>query len=207
VPPDGKKDAIDKMLEESALIHVRSTSAKAFYDGVKRMYDRCIANSRKTTAAEKHQECCLSKLARYGHSSAGLGGAEGFEKLDQVQIQNIRMMFCANAKFVEYGCYAFSLDSLPIYISHLHYADLLTESGGSYEGYLGMALYGYPFPNIFSSRSDETTMTSLPVEKGEAKSELEKKFHQIYPPSHREETSVPIIDGDVTVIITLPEVH
>ena len=122
------QDGVDKGIESSKRYDVKSKSAKDFYDGVKRIYDACL--ERNHTA----ECCCIEHLIIDGHSTAGLGGREGLDKLSNAQISSLKAMLCTNATITVLGCFVFNLKLFKEYKLHLDLAMLLAERGGTYEG-------------------------------------------------------------------------
>jgi hypothetical protein len=172
--PDPKdQDGVDQGIENGRQYNVKSKSAADFYNGVKKIYDSCV---------EKHtcDDCCIKKLVLDGHSTAGLGGGEGFEKLTAAQIKGLKNMLCKDATIADYGCFAFDLKQfLPQYKLHLDLAMLLSEKGGTYEGFISMTQQLYP--NVVSSDPNEKKPTRVPIHKGAKEDDVKKAFKKVDP--------------------------
>lgn len=117
-----------------------SYSVSDFVNCVKRAYDACMAKAKakKTPEANAQKECCVSKLVRVGHASAGLGGREG--TLTAAQRKQLVAMLCAKPTIVNAGCYSFVYSAIgrPGYAGHVTLAMLASEAGGgTYQGFPG----------------------------------------------------------------------
>lgn len=171
-PDSNSQDSVDAGIAGGAQYNVKSKSASDFYQGIKKAHDDCIAS-------KKNDDCCIKHLTVDGHSTAGLGGGEGFDKLTAAQIKDLKSMLCKGATITFLGCRAFNTKKWPQYKTHLSLAMLLTESGGTYEGY-GSTTTGL-YPNVVSSDPNEKTPTQVSVPAGATEADVQASFDKVDP--------------------------
>jgi hypothetical protein len=176
-----KDDKVDKVIKESPNLDAKTRNAREFYDALWNKYQDCMQRSQKPTREEKHCECCIEHLIRYGHSSAALGGGQGFNKLRPQQVADLKNIFCVKATITELGCFAFRYGEPKEYIYHVDNASLLAGTGGTYEGYVGMPTYvgttseGYP---DVKPPDAEKAMTQVQIKPGEDAASLKRKYFE-----------------------------
>jgi hypothetical protein len=166
------QDSVDQGITDGKQYDIKSDSARNFYDGIKRLRDACIEKN----GADK---CCIEHLILDGHSTAGLGGREGLDKLTAPEIANLKSWLCKNATISMYGCFSFNLTLFPEYKLHLDMAMLLSEGGGTYEGFISTTQGLYP--NVKSSDKDEKKPTKVPIPKGTTEDDVKKSFKKVDP--------------------------
>ncbi|MBE3096934.1 MAG: hypothetical protein IMZ44_07360 [Planctomycetes bacterium] len=175
------KDKVDNIIRESPNLDAKPRNASEFYDALWNKYQDCMQKSQKPTRAEKHCECCIEHLIRYGHSTAALGGKEGFDKLRPQQVVDLMNIFCVKATITELGCFAFRYGEPKEYKYHVDNASLLARNGGTYEGYVGMPGYlgtgseGYP---DVKPPEAEKALTQVQINPGEDAASLKRKFFE-----------------------------
>jgi hypothetical protein len=172
-------DAVDKDLMKSTT-HCKSYSAVDFYNCVNNKYVACMKSSTKATEAEKKKECCIEKLVRDGHSLAGLGGQEGFDKIKD-KIPTLKNELCPDAVIVEAGCYGYDYTKHEIYVTHIELAMLLTQSGGTYKGWAGgtQGLYPDVSPSTPKNPNEENKAFETPISPGESREKVKEKFDKV----------------------------
>jgi hypothetical protein len=161
--------------EEKVAIDCLSYGAKDFYDCLKKKYDSCRDKLKGKPEAEVQKKCCIRKLVQLGHATAGLGGQEGFDKLRPEQVKELKKMMCKGATILVAGCKAF--DNQGPYAPHLGLALLLTESGGTYQGYPGLVGGVWPWETP-EGDAKKNKMTSIPVTPGEKEAQVREKMEK-----------------------------
>jgi hypothetical protein len=169
-------DKIRQMEKEKVTIDCLSYGAKDFYDCLKRKYDNCRQKLKGKPEAEIQKECCVEKLVHLGHATAGLGGTEGFEKLNPEQRTELKKMMCKGATVLVAGCKAFHSEGA--YAAHLGLALLLTESGGTYQGYPGLVGGVWPWESA-AEHPEKNKMTPIPIAPGEKEAKVREKMEGV----------------------------
>jgi hypothetical protein len=166
-------DKIRATEKEKVTLDCLSYGAKDFYDCLKKKYDSCRAKHKGKPEADVQKECCIEKLVHLGHATAGLGGQEGFNKLKADQVKELKKMMCKGATIFVGGCKAFHNEGA--YAAHLGLAMLLTESGGTYQGYPGLVGGVWPWetPQGDQTKNKKGSITITP---GEAEGKVREKM-------------------------------
>jgi RHS repeat-associated protein len=131
--PDATKDLIDSGY------YIESYSAQEFYKVIKDRYDMALRDYKNTNGgSDAGFEFTIDSITRDGHSTAKLGGSEGFEGLTAEQIANLKKWMARGAVIYDAGCTAFShYDLKGGKDYHIEFAKLLEGKGGRYQGFIG----------------------------------------------------------------------
>lgn len=152
--PDFSDDAVEKAAIKLAGGNA-SRSPTQFFNIIYSAWLQCIASGKSAG------ECCVDKIVRYGHSSAGFGGGHGsvlgasadpvtgvvtteerpWGYLSTSQATFLQRIMCKDASIVNWTCYGLDIgwDSWadPFY----GLIELLLYSGGEYHGFQSMCWF------------------------------------------------------------------
>jgi len=163
-----------------------SNSSTDFYKCISTRYKACAVKLQrmKKTDAQIKEECCISKIVRFGHASAGLGREAS--TFGEAETKALKSMLCKNPVVMDAGCYAFEFQvaDRPGYGARITLALLLTELGGTYQGYPGALSTSGIYPDLEPEppKKDpqaQNTLRTIQIEKGESAASIKEKFKTI----------------------------
>jgi hypothetical protein len=175
-------DYVDNSMRECSSFDFLSSSALDFYNGIKRMREKCIAAQMKRGKTRKQAEaaCLIGELIRDGHRTAMLGGGQTWDRLTPAQAADLIKWLGGLPTIMDFGCYA--CDPGVNNGIRLGFLQLLAlNGGGSYVAYRGCVLGIYPkhrpkFPNLES----RPTWVTIPAYASNA--QLDAIFASLPPP-------------------------
>jgi hypothetical protein len=169
-------DKIRQTEKENVTLDCLSYNAKDFYDCLKKKYDSCRQKNKGKPEADVQKACCIEKLVHLGHATAGLGGREGFDKLKAEQVNELKKMMCKGATIFVGGCKA--LHNQGDYAAHLGLAMLLTESGGTYEGYPGLVGGVWPWETPQGDKN-KNKKSPITIQPGQTEAQVQGQMEKI----------------------------